>query len=591
MVMVLGIMLVGAIILTTLALSTLYNAKRTVVTRVEARAQASADAGIDLMLSMLAGKKYNQLTGVCSRSFVVNSDTVTVTTEYRVSRGGTLMTVACPLASDITQSLTIYSTATTPSSVAQSGPVTRTVAATFVPTPPEVTLDKAIFSEGSTVITNNMQIQASASGLSDAHIYSNGGVDCRTQVNAGGSIYAAQGNVILNDNCKIGNTVWASGSITMKSQSLINGDAYAASSATNWGINLENSTARITGSALTNGGIQMIGARSSDGGGIDGSAFARTGPIRMSNAATIGGSAYAGGYIRLEDGARIGRDAFSTGADLQRQNSGTISGNARARTTIDPGLAVGGSRTPNVTTTVPNPPNPAVVFPAPVGYPTNIQAPRREEMPKVYMGAAEVAKWQAAGWAVETYNNQCTGTGPSNIISNSTVTSPRLILFTGCSSPVSFENANVTVKGNIALVSTTGFKTQNNAWFRSSNAAQKRTMYWIVPADAPGVSWNPAANGQTSPSCSPNRNIDINTGIGFQSVESMFYTPCQINWSNGLHGGSDKFIGQMYAGLVNVSTAITLQMLSIPLPSLASGMASPTDDVKMTNTARFDVLG
>lgn len=591
LVMVLGIMLVGAIILATLAAVTMYNANRTVQTRTEARAQASADAGIDLMLSMLAGKKYNQLNTVCTQNFTINSDLVQVATEYTVTRAGSTITVACPLSTDITTALTVYSTSTTNSILPKGEPVNSTVVATFMPTPPETLLDKAIFSEGSTIITNNTQIQGSEPSVNDAHIYSNGGVDCRTQVNAGGSIYAAQGNVILNDNCKIGNTVWASGTITMKSQSLVDGDAYAASSAANWGITLDNSSAKITGNALTNGGIQLVGARLSDNGGIGGSAFARTGPIRMAQGATISGSAYGFGSIRLEDGARVYRDAFSTNADLQRQNSGTISGNARARTTIDSGLTVSGTRTPNVTTNWPNPPNPAAVFPPAVGYPTNIQAPPREQMPKVTMGADDIAKWVGMGWTVETYNNQCTGNGPATRINTGTWAGPRLIIFTGCSSPVSFENANISLKGNLALVSNTGFQTQNNNWFRSDDTSQKRDLYMIVPADAPGVSWNAAANGQTTPACSPQRNINFNTGVGFDEVRTMLYTPCQVNWSNGTHGGSDKFIGQVYGGQVNISTAITLQMSSIPIPSLGGGTASATDDVEMNNTSRFDLLG
>jgi len=603
LVMTLGIMMVGAVLLVTLAAVTVFNTQRTLKTRVEAQALQSADAGIDLVQQMLEGLKYNELATVCGTNigdFVINGDTVEVTTQYTVSRAGATVEVECPLASDITQALEVTATATARPLIGDSTPVTRAVRATFVPTPPEAFLDKAIFSEGSTTITNNSKLYESSPGANDAHVYSNGGVTCKTQVDTGGSIYAAQGDVIIENTCEIGNSVWASGKITLSSQSKIYGDAYAASSAATYGISLANSNSQIVGAALTNGGIYNAG-RISQGGGILGSAFARTGKIVLDNQGEIGGSAYAGGNIEFNNGSKVGQDAYAKGGNITAQNSNnTAGGHARATGTIASNL-IAATKTPNTTVVFPNTPNPADVFPPSVGYPNAIQAPPREQFPiiKMYDGTppnyddGSQGMWRAGGWAIVTVNNQCTGNNAANAVNSiqASATGPTMIIFKGCASPVQFNNHQFTISQDIALVSDTGFQSQNLHKIYSSNLSVRHKWFWIVPADAPGVSWTSTSLGQLKPSCtSPAGNITVDK-IKVWSIDFMFYTPCTFNWSNGtdLGGGSEPFTGQIYSGQVNMPNATEIKMQSMPIPSLVQGAANPDSEAKMNLTARFDV--
>ena len=601
MVVVLGIMLVGAIITTTLAFVTLFNTTNTLENRVEMRALQSADAGLDLMLSLLEGKQYDEIYQVCSQSFVINNDTVNVSTTYTVDRDGTTVTVACPLATDITTSLTVESTATTATVPLSGEAVTRTVAAVFAPTPPETLLDKAIFSEATTTITNNTKITPSGAvdvegnPIYDAHVYSNGSVNCLTQVDSAGSIYAAQGDVNLENTCEVYNSVWASGKVSLSSQAHVVGNVYAASSASD-AVTLGNSTSLVEGTVLTNGNIYVNGGivtnTGSSRGGITGSAFARAGSITLDNQGQIGGSAYGAQDISLRNGAVIFRDAITTNGKIATQNSGnTVGGNAYAGGSISGSLSVGGTSNPHTTVSYPTVPNPAETFPASVGYPNVIQPPAREQMPLLTMSAADITKWENAGWTVETYDGQCTGNSPADIVNNPPVgaTGPRLIIFTGCSgNQVYFNNHTLTLQTDVAMVSETGFYAQNLHFVQSDDLDEIRQYFWIVPADAPGVSWLPAGSGQTTPSCSSGPDIEIDK-VKTWSINWMIYTPCTFNWRNGQDSHSEPFTGQIYAGQVLLPNATDIQMQTIPVPSLSSSVPDLTDAVDIKMSSRFDV--
>lgn len=585
MVVVLGIMLVGAIITTTLVMVTLFNTKNTLENRVDMRALQSADAGLDLMLSLFEGKTYGDLYQVCSQNFVINNDDVSVTTSYTVDRGGSTLTVACPLSTDITTSVTVQSVATTDPVVLSGEVVTRTVAAVFAPTPPETLLDKAIFSEATTTITNNTKITPSGAvdalgnPINDAHVYSNGSVNCLTQVDSAGSIYAAQGDVNLENTCEVYNSVWASGKVSMSSQTHVIGNIYAASSAAD-AIRMDNNTSYVDGSILTNGDIYLNGD-------ITGSAFSRVGSITLDKS-QIGGSAYAG--VNVDVGGKILKDVIARSGNITGTKS--IGGNAYAAGTIANSVTVTGTKNPNTSVSFPAVPNPAETFPASVGYPGIIQAPAREQMPKVTMTASDIAKWEAAGWTVENYSGNCTTNAPANIVNNPPVgaTGPRLIIFSGCSgAPVYFNNHTLTLKTDVAMVSETGFYSQNLHFVQSDDLSQVRKYFWIVPADAPGVTWVSAGSGQTRPVCTtPAPDIGIDK-VKTWSINWMIYTPCTFNWRNGQDANSEPFIGQIYAGGVELPNATNIQMQTTPIPSLTSSVPNTTDEVELRMSSRFDV--
>lgn len=603
MVTALGMILIGAIVMTTLAAVTIYNAQFTLETRTDLRVRASADAGIDLALANVEGKTYADLHEICNHdSFVINNDQVQISYVFTLDNGSEVVSPNCIGSGDVISALRVESTATSTANLASGEVATQTVAALFNPQLPDELLDKAIFSEGSLELRNGTELIASGtddtgSSLKDAHVYSNGGIRCNTEEVVDGKFIAAHGDVVLQNDCEISSDVWASGRVLQQaSGSVISGNIYAASDATgngNEAVRLQNGGITVNGSVLTNGSFFMA-----NNSRVDGTVFARTGHIELQNSTpTIGGSAYAKATIKLGQG-RVIHNAYSQTGNIEGNSGAQIGGNARANGTIGNPPQVGGTRMPNNGgADFPATPTPSVTFPSAVGYPTEIQPPPREQMPRLALGATdypatvspELAKWQAQGWDV-VVTDQCTGDGPRNFVNNLTWSDPTMVIF-DCANAVSFDNATLTLGNDLALVSQSGFSMNNDNWFRSTDSSQPaRSMFMIVPSDAPGVAWEAAGSGQTSPVCSGSSNISIGK-LGVQAVETMFYTPCSFQIQNGLIGGSDTLRGQIYAGVANLPVALKLQMSSLPVPSLATTTPSPDDLMDMRLASRFDLYG
>ncbi len=602
LVVVLGVMMVGAIMISTLAYVTMFSTKNTLENRVEMRALQSADAGLDLMSSIFEGKKYNELNTACGRTFVINNDNVVVTTDFIVKRGASTLHVACPdpAQNDIVLSVTVTSKATTASLALTGKPEVRSVAAVFAPTPPTMILDKAIFSEANLTITNNMIVSASAPGLNDANIYSNADIDCRTQSALEGSIYAAQGKVILADNCMVATTVWARDSVHITGTGAgIKGDLYSASTSTvsnAEAVRLANNQ-RVYGSVVTNGSIMLA-----SNGVIDGSAFSGSGRIDLIGSnAKIGKDAYAKTGMYFTDGATVGSRALVTNGSMTVMNSGKVNGAfAQASGTIAANITVlaPGVKKPNTAGSFPNPMyNPPPTMPAAVGYAGAaqgtglIQPPPREQMPQMYMGATELQKWQDAGWTINTATlaTQCTGSGFLTYISNLPA-GRNVAIFPPavCTSGVQMDNATLTLKGDLAIVSPKGITSGNQLKVKSNNAAIERQLFWVMPADSPGVTWVGAPSGQTTPSYASAAKITLSSVSEITAVRWFIYTPGEVNWTNGI-SSPYKFKGQIYAGKATLQTQFPLQMNLMPVPSLASGVANPGDKALLNMSSRFDV--
>lgn len=611
MVMVLGIVLIGAIILTTLAFVTMYNTTRTFENRAEMRALASADSGVDMILSQLHNRAYADLGSVCSDTFTINNDQVAVTTQYTVKRGGAETVVECPLPTDITSQLRVTSTATTPVSALTDAPVSRTVSAIIVPTPPEMLLDKAIFSEGTVFLTNESKLISSGldgdgNPLDDAHVYSNGSITCETNEVIEGRVIAAHGDVQLTNTCKIHSAVWASGTVRIPASGpFIDGNVFAASD------NAESfmiaGNARVSGVVLTNGGVTVKNSAV-----VGKSVVARTGGITFENTPSVGGSVYAQGPINLAQGS-VGADATSMSSSINGAAGSSISGHALAGTTISgPPHPSASSRTAGTPTVFPPSLNPGVVLEAGVGYSGGaynawqVNPPKREQMPQLYMGADELSKWEAQGYSVLAVPDKCTGDDPRNVINSLNWSVPRVLIFTGCTGPVEFNNAEITLGNSLALVSDTGFKMENQTWFRSSETSgDPRTLHVIVPAGATDVDWvpEPGGSGQMTPACQDSRHynpwyydgsgpVDLwIDSMGVRNVETMFYTPCGFQMQNGLLGGSDPIKGQVYGGVVKLPVKITLEMGQVPVPSLSTSVPDAASPADMRLRSRFDVAG
>lgn len=596
MVMIMGIMLLCALLSVTIVSATAFNTTFTVQTREVLQTAASADAGLDLVLEQLEGKRYDELHTVCSQDLIVNDDEVAIVTEYKVKTPGGLVTKPCPLPSDITQSLRVFSTATTSNNLTGRDDVTRTAVADVVPTPPQVSLDKAIFSEGSLIITNGSEIISSGdrddegNPIYDAHVYSNGNeLNCRASgVGAEGSVVAAYGNVNLSEgNCHVRGDLWAGGNVNINTSVTVSGDVFAAGLG-NPAIRVGNGNATIQGSALANGTVRVQDAQAPRG--INGTAFSFLGAVELTNQAAIGGSAYARTGISMGQG-RIGYDGLTVTGNITGNSGARINGTARAGGSIASAITAA-AKHPNSTVSIPQVPNPGVVFPSAVGYPGQIQPPPREPMPRVDFEDDDIALWQGAGWALETYTNQCSQA--LSIINDpgASWTSPRLLNFEGCSSPIQFNNGELKLKGSLAIIAPTGI-TSSNVLKIAPTVTDEIELFWIVPGNAPGVSWNSVGGGQVSPVCGTERNIsidnvEVNKNGSAQNVSWMLYSPCRVRISNQI---TNLFRGQIYAGSVQMPNNSKIKMSQVPVPSLADSEPNLTDEADMRLISRYDFAG
>lgn len=605
LVMVLGIMSVGAILMTTLIAATIFNTQVTAKTRAEMATLASADAGIDLMLGLLDGKTYAELAGVCSTTFTINNDAVQVTTEYTLADGGT---VECPSSADMVTALRVTSTATSDPVPAVGETLTRTVVATFAPTPPEITFDKALFSDAPLDLINNTQVTESADGARDANIYSNGNIIIRTQVGVGGQVYAAVGNLQVDNNAELFGTIWASGTVKIRTGGYVDGDVYAASndSGSGWdsAVFLENQSSHVTGSVLSNGSIHSRGDKAGSG-GIEGIAASLNSTVTLPNTATVDGSVYADGDVNVQKNT-IGGDVISVnGAVVSTDTPTTVAGSVWALNGVDETRVVvpdTGAIYPDQSRELPgngsiNPS--AITFAGSVGYPYSITAPKREQLPKDPFTRAAIEAWP--GWTLDP-STDCTGNDPGIFIRDNpnAVTGPRLVVFDcPANTPVEINGANIKsieLSQDTALVSETGFSQSNNVWYSGDDPDNHWTLYWIVPSDADGVEWKPMGYGTLEkPDCSgmssPTGNIYMDQ-MKVSDLKWFGYTPCTYELKNGnnLTGNTIPMTGQVYAGGITLPTHTNFKMEKIPIASLDSD-AGADDLANVRMTSRFDVRG
>ncbi|WP_062202222.1 polymer-forming cytoskeletal protein [Demequina salsinemoris] len=612
LVMVLGIMMVGAVLLTTLIAVTLFNVQFTAHNREEMAVLASADSGIDIVLGELQDKTYGELSTVCGPdTYVINNDTVVVTYKYMVS--GETNAVTCPSDTQIVTSLTVTSTATSAVVVATGESITRSVVATFAPTPPAVSLEKAIFSEASLTVNNNWEVLESSPGAEDADIYANGAVDLgQSGVDVDGDVYAAYGNVSAAGNATILGSLWANGRVVLNTNSKIMGDIYAASDAASTdqssaAVVFDNG-AHVYGSVLANGGVYL------GNGAVEGIVFSRYNGVSFGqNSPSVGGSVYTQGTVALGKGT-VGGDVISISGNVtQGGNGATVTGFVKAGGSIDTQVtSTAGVKLQNQSSlTFPVSPNinPGTInFEGWVGYPSKITSPGREEFPQLTMDAEDLQLWVNAGYTID-YAPSCTDNGTKSDKSNPAkyidsnpagIVGARLIIF-ACDSdqPVELRGATtgtVTVEQDTVLMSVTGFEQTNNISYEGTTDGEDLwTLYWIVPADAPGVDWSTTVDGQAVPDCSalPDGVGDIDTAAALK-IKNLYwfvYTPCAYVAENGINynGNSMPLTGQVYAGSISIATNGNFQMRSTYLPSLTDGSTDSSDPADVRLTARFDL--
>ncbi|MDN4486708.1 hypothetical protein QQX10_00840 [Demequina sp. SYSU T00039] len=595
--MTLGILLVGLVIMAVVVAVTVANANTTIRSREEMTAFQSADAGLDWAINILASQTHASMGDACAdqvpSTMTINGDDVTLTQEYTVIRGGSTVELAegvCPLSTDATSRVTVRSTASTPAGPGSEGPVERTAVGELIPVPPQIGLDKAIFSNASVnLVSGTVLEQSDGATEPDAHVYSNGNVTCSSNTVAGGTVYAAQGDVTLGSNCTIANDMWASGFVHIGNGATVLGDVWAASSqlaATGYAVTLSGNNSEVTGSLLTNGDVLLSGSKS-----LAGNVYSSAGSVWLDQV-DVGGSIYAKIAIDFKQSG-VGVDAIAATGTITGDNNNktTVGRDATAALTITGLKKVFGTTSPlSPTGAWPDPAEPAFDFgDNDPGYPDAIEPPLREDLPKLTMEDEDLELWAAQGWTIERYSGVCTADQVDPLISSGgiSVGTGRLIVFDGCSAPVQIITSDVTLATNIALVSWTGF-TNQNASDITGTAGDEPTLYMITPAQD-GLNWSGNA-----PACPASTELyDIRVGaFKFHDANVFAYTPCDFDYKTSVNNASDPWVGQIYAGAAFPgSGAFKLQMSRVNVPSAVEDPTDLSQAANLTIVSRYDEHG
>ncbi|MFD1714762.1 hypothetical protein ACFSBZ_09795 [Amnibacterium flavum] len=605
---VMGLMLVIAVVSVGLLTATVAGSATSTANRANTQSLASADAGIDTMYASIAGGNY-----VCS---VVSTTEPIFTAEavYRNAAGNVMPCTNVVSGVPVAATVTSIGRASAPGVGATAGDDRAVIAELAIQSDTVGTaLDKAVFSEGSFTLSNNVTIEESATGENDGDLYSNGTIYCKTQLEIQGNI-VAQGNLSFENTCEGLGTIWVGGNATFSSSVNVKGSIFAAGNST---MTLAN-TSHVDGTIVTNGSIALDnhgGAKACPGTtsqwSICGSVVALGGSISSNNGASIGGSAYAKTNLTMSNANSakiVGNDVVLEAGNLTGSNlSGTnIVGSVRANGSISVPAArignVGGScqraagggfAACSPAPSIPAP-NPAVALPPNLGYPGSsptlsaVNKPVREELPRIESSTTALTKW--TGWTTKTFTGSSSCADAKTFL-NGAWSGKTLVIVQGCSTPIRWNNETLRVKGDLAIMSTSGFEA-SNSFSVASSSTEVHDLLWIVPSDGPGISWAPVAGTspvQTAPTCTAaGGTIALTNQTTVSGTKWFLYSPCTVKIDNRLNG----FRGQIYAGNVTYPNNSAITMDKVEVPGATSGSAAPTTTTHAAQIlSRVDVAG
>ncbi len=279
---------------------------------------------------------------------------------------------------------------------------------------------------------------------------------------------------------------------------------------------------------------------------VDQGSVVAQGAFTGTNNCTVDANITSVGNITLSNNATIGGNATSTGStgcasvgNITMSNNAKVTQSAYAYCTIS--LS-----------------NNAVVVQSKVQHDTTLSNPTVENFPVVpeptgTNDSGAQAAWQAAGYTVVT-NNTCSGAG-SVYNTIPAYTAPTVVMTTCALSWTN--NSSISLQTNVAVFSTGGFSMSNNTSWQSNNSTT-RLLYLMVPYSVSGTNTT-CTNGN------PGITLQNNTSFA-NTLDVLFYTPCQIKISNNSTG-----YGQIYGGVVNVSNNFTSHFVPLPTVPGSSG--------------------
>jgi hypothetical protein len=216
-----------------------------------------------------------------------------------------------------------------------------------------------------------------------------------------------------------------------------------------------------------------------------------------------------------------------------------------------------------------------------------VNRPPREQLPQIASSATALTAW--TGWTKRIFSGATACTDAMSFLAGPW-SGPQLLVISGCSTPLTWaSNSTLALKGDLAIMSATGFNASQNITVGSADGASHQ-LEWIVPSDAPGITWNAVAGTsptQYTPSCTTSAG-GISTGGGSTTVNDgvrwFLYSPCSVSIGGSVSG----FKGQIYGGTVTYpnNSALQFSQMSVPGAAYPNGQ-QPTTTTSAVVSSRY----
>jgi hypothetical protein len=273
---------------------------------------------------------------------------------------------------------------------------------------------------------------------------------------------------------------------------------------------------------VLNGNLTITNAIS-----VIGNVYVPNGSATLSNAVDIAGDLWARDDVVIENPAVVEGSALSSQGNVNGGSTGgRIDGSAIAYGSVNAAgnLTIGGELFPN----------------------TDLGPVPTQTFPQI---TADTAPWVAAGYTLVSFTGATACSSAYNWIQGSGAgtwatsgITDAVVRVSGCTTPARMTNGNndtITLRGNLAILSDTGYDWRLRSTWTSTGA--QKNLYFIT------------AYSTTCSGTSQDISVSNNTTFNTTYTQVFFYTPCTATMSN-----QNAFEGQVMAQ--NVSIANNWQM-------------------------------
>lgn len=268
---------------------------------------------------------------------------------------------------------------------------------------------------------------------------------------------------------------------------------------------------------------------------VTGNVYVPLGAVTFTNAVTIAGDLWARDDVTLENPSEVQGSTLSSEGDIDGGSTGgTIDGSAIAYGTVNAAgnLSIGGDLFPN----------------------TDVGPVPTQTFPQI---SAATAPWVAEGYTLVNFSGASACSSAYNWIQGSGAgtwatsgLTDVVLRVTGCTSPVRMTNGNndtITLRGNLAILSDTGFDWRLRSTWTSTGA--QKNLYFITAYSA------------TCSGTSRDISVSNNTNFSTTYTQVFFYTPCTATMAN-----QNAFEGQVMAQNVSISNNYVMNYEPVLVP-------------------------